>query len=126
MIYILKSSSKPVSGCRIGRIRVIFRLPPKTFAGKSHNYPTYPLAHIEWYSKLKSQPENYYGMYSIKKQQHLDGIVVPLLQIRQGCSLFPDFRCIDASDLTTENVLDYCDSFYLNPFQSRYTYQTLY
>ena len=65
-------------------------------------------------------------MYLVKKQQHLEGRVIPLYEIRQGCSLFPDFRTVDANELHTETVLDDCDSFFLNPFQSRYAYQTLF
>jgi hypothetical protein len=116
---------KVITGCRVGRIRAIFRLPPKTSHGLAHHYPTYPLAHLEWYTKLKPVPGHDHDMYHITQPPSVEGVVLPLTQIRQGCMLFPDFKDGLVDDWETDNVLDEAYSFYVNNWQSKYSYQTL-
>jgi hypothetical protein len=113
-------------GCRIARIKAIFKL-PDTGLNKQplgSKYPKEPLAYIEWYSKLQ-RAEAYHGMYKIKPLESREGIVVPLTQIRQGCMLFPDFTSGRNSAWTSENVLDLSSAFFVNNWQSSYTYQTI-
>ncbi len=97
--------------------------------GKSHNYTKELLAHIEWYSKLKGGPEDH-GMYKVQKLPHTEGAILPLPQICQGCMLFPDFTNFvsngtKASGWQSMTVLDSCNSFFVNNWQSKYVYQTL-
>jgi hypothetical protein len=124
-------------GTRIGRVKVIFRLPtsvPSPFSPgvvEASNYPQEPLACIEWYAKLKGTAEDNHGMYSVKKAGlRSDGTcptsIVPLSSIRQSCQLFPLFNANNV-DLkwTTNNVLDTCSSFLVNNWGSLYGYQTI-
>lgn len=97
--------------------------------GRTQAYPRYPLAHIEWYTRLKPGPDKVHGMYHIRKPHEIEGVVIPLIQIRQGCMLFPDFRTLPKSRKgywDSSEVLDTCDSFFLNHWQSKYSYQTIY
>ncbi len=107
---------------------MIFHLPEKD-GDRILHLPRYPLAHIEWYTKLKSGPDGIHGMYYIQKPREIEGVVVPLIQIRQGCMLFPNFGTLPAARRDywdSDSVLDICDSFFLNHWQSTYSYQTLY
>lgn len=117
-----------VIGTRIGRIRVIFRL-PETLDGVSLPWPKEPLAYIEWYSPLNSAAEKNHLMYSVKKAMRPDGspsgIVIPLTSIRQSCMLFPTYGSSMDKTWTTTNVLDKCSSFLLNNWLDLYTYKTV-
>ncbi|EGO02643.1 hypothetical protein SERLA73DRAFT_150311 [Serpula lacrymans var. lacrymans S7.3] len=58
-----------IKGTRIGRLRVIFKLPETlyNFHASPNNWPKYHLAYVEWYSNLKSTAEKDHLMYSINK-----------------------------------------------------------
>lgn len=133
---ILLSVHLPLAGCQVGRVRVIFRLPAMINRGlgpvpSPDCWPQGPLAYLELYSRLKSTSEKDHGMYAIRKvnvgyDSGPKGIVIPLSQIRQSCMLFPSFgRKID-STWTSENVLDKCDSFFVNNWSNLYGYQSIY
>lgn len=122
---------------RIGRIRVIFRLPSSIPSPISpglvvpSNYPQQPLACVEWYSNLKGAAEPDHGMYLIKKPPlRADGTcptsIIPLTDIRQSCQLTPSFSKNNVdSKWTTDNVLDLSSSFLVNNWGSLYGYQTI-
>ena len=93
-----------------------------------HSDPTQiPLAYIEWYTKLRN-PDRNHGMYKIRKlpQNRVEAVVVPLSNIRQVCMLFPDFTQGVPNEWKSKNVLDLGYHFFLNNWQSKYTYQTIY
>ena len=122
-------TSNSLEGCRVGCIRTIFCFLEKDIYGRTLQYPRYPLAHIEWYKKLKSSPEEVHRMYQVQKPGEIQGVILPVVQIRQGCMLLPDFCQLPTSRTdywSSDSVLDACDSFFLNHWQSRYSYQTLY
>ena len=120
-----------LTGIKIGRIRVIFKLPSRTsLVPTSPSWPTGPLAHIEWYN-LSSHPGQHHNMYSVSKpsgsQEVRPGAIVPLNTIRQTCQLiplaptghsWPRLWC-------SQTVLDNCNTFLLNNWASKYAYQTL-
>lgn len=129
-----------ITGCRVGRVKVIFRLPPTINRGFGHIaspsiWPKQPLAYIELYSSLKSKSgaEDSHGMYAVKKIEQMEitssgpkGIVIPLSQIRQSCMLFPSFHATVDRSWTSENVLDKCSSFFVSNWSSIHAYQSIY
>ena len=115
-----------VLGCRIGRIKVIFCLPKATTdRNLKIQSSSIPLAYIEWYSKL-TRPEKNHGMYKIHRLDPTEAAVVPLSNIHQGCMLFPDFSKGVPKEWKSKNVLDQACTFFLNNWQSKYTYQMIY
>lgn len=127
---------------RIGRLRVIFKLPSSLslLTQAPANWPKEPLAYIEWY-KLSSAPGKYHNMYTISKptsssnpSSHIlvaapvQGDIVSIRTIRQSCQLIPASSSHSEwpSEWTSTNVLDTCSSFLLNNWSSKYAYQTLY
>ncbi|KAG0705540.1 hypothetical protein DFH29DRAFT_980968 [Suillus ampliporus] len=52
---------------RIGRLKVIFRLPQQLYGSVHPVWTKEPLAYVEWYSPLKPAAEDYHKMYSVKK-----------------------------------------------------------
>jgi len=134
-VVVLRSGAANTTGTegtRIGRVKVVFRL-PQTDAPAY--WPADPLAYIEWYTPMRPTPDKTNGMFSMKKATPLSstkaipGSVVPLQNIRQSCMLTPKFSAAsvgDEDDWNSDNILDKCKTFLLNNWQSMYTYQTLY
>lgn len=70
-------------------------------------------------------------MYRIKRQWNTQivrrpGSIVPLGNIRQSCMLFPAFSHGDVpAEWKSENALDMTNTFYINNWLSKYSYQTI-
>ena len=103
-------------------MRVVFALP-----GSNNSNPSERLAYIEWFSKF-SVPDPDHQMYRISRSLE-DGApvasVVPISTIRRSVHLFPRFGQAVPDDWTSDNVLEKCSVFYLNPFTDRHMYYTL-
>lgn len=140
---IILSQAHIITGTRVGRLRVIFKLPEKLYVqGQTINRPsTWPssaLAYVEWLSPLRSAGHHIHNMYGVSKvssphtPSHGDtvmrpGVIIPLTSIRQSCMLFPSYGPPGNVDplWESENILDTCTSFYVNNWASKYAYQTI-
>ncbi|KAF8905579.1 hypothetical protein CPB84DRAFT_1625246, partial [Gymnopilus junonius] len=131
-----EAESHGLAGTRIGRLKVIFRLPdlipaPGAPIPAPEAWPKVPLAYVEWYTRLPSEPSVQHGMYRISKPKpeasgHLPGEVLPVTSIRQSCMLFPVFKeAADQNQWNSTNVLDTAESFLVNNWVSKYCYQTI-
>ncbi|KIY62218.1 hypothetical protein CYLTODRAFT_183523 [Cylindrobasidium torrendii FP15055 ss-10] len=135
------AQSTSLEGTRIGRVRVIFRLPvaeKKTRSGPSIPFPKYwpkvPHAYVQWYTapRLTDRVRKIHNMPSVKKAFGPDGVthawsIIPLSNICQSCMLFPDFGRTAATVWDTNAcVLDTCSDFLVNNWLSLFTYQTVY
>lgn len=124
------AESASMKGCRIGRVRVIFRVPEefKDRFGKHKspaNWPKKPLAYVEWYSPPSLQKSS--QMFIVKRDAKPRYEIVPLSSIRQACMLVPyigDGKIPRA--WTSTNVLDSCDKFVVNNWRNLHAYQTIY
>ncbi|KIY73463.1 hypothetical protein CYLTODRAFT_216470 [Cylindrobasidium torrendii FP15055 ss-10] len=125
-------------GTRIGRVRVIFKLPK--FAGSANNptpfphyWPKTPLAYIEWYSRptMTTTMGDTHNMASLQKVFMPDGqpqwSIIPLSNIRQSTMLIPNYKKTDVSVWDTDTcILDTCTHFRVNNYLSLYSFQTVY
>ncbi|KAJ3728260.1 hypothetical protein C8R42DRAFT_571707 [Lentinula raphanica] len=128
------------TGTRIGRVKVIFRLPSQltligTYKSPSPSWwPTSVLAYVEWYSAPSQTPleQKSHNMTTVHKLPLIDGItpwsIVPLSNIIQSCMLMPRYnkQNLDRATWTSSNVLDKATHFLVNNWSSLYTYKTLY
>jgi hypothetical protein len=118
------------AGTKIGRVRVIFRLPKVALHKKSVPWSTEPLAYVEWYTP-QQLTDHSHKMYLIKKTEvRADGLIkgsiLPLANIRQTCQLLPKFGLPNVDEnWRTDNVLDLCHSFLINNWAGTYAYQTI-
>ncbi len=122
-------------GTRVGRVKVIFTLPTKIEAPGTHilapsSWPKGPLAYVEWYTCQVSTAHKVHGMYQISKATDThgrwQGAIIPLTNIRQSCMLFPVFKGVPAeAKWHYDNVLDRADTFLINNWLSKYSYQTI-
>ena len=129
-------------GMKVGRLRVIFKLPEVMSHLQLINIPSWPkepLAYVEWY-QVSHSPGEHHNMYSVvsskpvprvelrnSRVQVTPGAVVPLKAIRQSCQLIPLEHIGDdwPTDWVSTAVLDQCSTFLLNNWSSKYAYQTI-
>jgi len=102
----------------VGQIRVVFSLP-----GDEAQVPPERLAYVEWFSEFTS-PESDHGMHKLKRSMEGGARVasiIPVSSIRRSVHLFPRFgRMRVPENWTSHNVLENCNTFYLNPFVDRH------
>jgi hypothetical protein len=126
-----RAESTGLEGTRVGRVRVIFRLPTEIEGlPVPKRWPKQPLAYIEWYAPLQKGPQNdQHLMYKVKKGKPGEhGIIIPVTQIRQSCMLYPLFSAYskkETASWTHKTVLDDCDTFLLNNWASKHCYHTI-
>ncbi|KAL1657784.1 hypothetical protein EV122DRAFT_227153, partial [Schizophyllum commune] len=127
------------AGTRVGRVKVVFKLPRMLDIygpqAAPHAWPAGPLAYIEWYTPFRRGPDGVHGLYKVARMPKnsregvVPGAIIPLANIRQSCALTPVYGGrLDISSQrawTATNVLDSCDDFFVNNWQSPYTYKTI-
>ena len=106
-------------GYRVGQVRVIFKL-----SGNIDGISPESLAYIEWFSKF-TVPERDHRMFKLSRSLE-DGeriaSIVPISTIRRSAHLFPRFGPAVPEGWSSDNVLEKCTMFYLNPFTDRHMY----
>ncbi|KAH7903051.1 hypothetical protein BJ138DRAFT_1108007 [Hygrophoropsis aurantiaca] len=119
-----------LQGTRVGQVRVIFSLPKSAierFFTPSHPPPRH-LAYTEWFSKFAMTPERNTGMYKVKRATR-DGdrlaSIVPISLIQRSVHLLPKWGGSVPRNWSSDNVLEECSVFYLNPFKDAHTYFNL-
>jgi len=122
-------------GTQVARVKVIFTLPKTIVAPGMHieapqRWPKGPLAYVEWYTRQATVTHKDHGMYHISKAKdshgRQQGTIIPLANIRQSCMLFPVFSGhADEARWLPHNVLDKADSFLINNWLNKYSYQTI-
>ncbi|KAH9949208.1 hypothetical protein B0H21DRAFT_688850 [Amylocystis lapponica] len=116
----------PCPGYRVGQVRVIFGLPPEL--QKFRPYATDPQAHlayIELYTPFTTEPEPHSRLYKISRSYSnmtRKAIVLPLKQVFRSCHLIPVCGSRIDRSWTSDNVLEECDTMYLNPFSDHHMY----
>ena len=111
------------TGYRVGRVRLIFALPPHLqrlradpMARECH------LAYIELFTPFLPVPEPGSRLYRIARsfRNHAPrSIVIPVPRIFRSCHLLPVCEGPVDRTWTSDNVLDRCTDFYLNTFIDR-------
>ncbi|KAH9913802.1 uncharacterized protein BXZ73DRAFT_55309 [Epithele typhae] len=102
-----------VEGLRVARVRAIFRV-PATFGARFEH----PLAYVEWFTPFR-EPDPITGMFRVSVSTHHRrhrSSIIPITSIVRSCHLIPVWgRSVDPT-WTTDNVLDKCQKFYVNPY----------
>ncbi|KAI0765857.1 hypothetical protein BD413DRAFT_606037 [Trametes elegans] len=121
-----------IQGYHIGQVRLVFTIPEKAKASlfprlNAHDLPQH-LAYIEWFAPSTPAANPDHGLYklsrSVRRGSRLCS-VIPITQIERSCHLFPDFGAVAPREWTSSNVLERCNSFYLNTFSDRYMYSLI-
>lgn len=102
-----------MSDLRVGQVCTIFRAPDQYSKIAPH-----PLAYIEWFTPLHIRDEDL-GMFSVARstrQQWLYATIIPITQIARTCHLLPNFGKSKNPSRTSQNILDRCERFFVNPY----------
>ena len=74
-------------------------------------------------SSARAEPDQNH-LYNIKPMKDADDThiasVIPLKNVRRSAHLFPKFGAFTHQDWTSSNVLDLCDTFFVNTFTDRH------
>ena len=106
-------------GYRVGQVRVIFTLPNGV-----DGVPSERLAYVDWFSKFTT-PDRDHRMFKLGRSLEDGGriaSIVPISTIRRSVHLFPKFGSSVPEGWSSDNVLEKCGTFYLNPFTDRHMY----
>lgn len=101
-------------GTRIGRVRVIFDLPPQ-FGPLEH-----PLAYVEWYTPL-GRKEDLTGLDLVSRSTRAgrpNASIVSVDRIRRAAHLVPKYGREISKELTKDNALDVATNFRVNVYIS--------
>src|ERR1700742_4473392 len=119
-----------LSGYRVGRVKVIFSIPEKYHSALFPPGSVIPkhMAYIEWYSALTERDPNH-GLYKVTALKDRDKgkicSVIAVANIQRSVHLLPRFGPYAPQEWTSSNVLDNCDTFYVNEFSDRHFYRIL-
>ncbi|KAJ4466335.1 hypothetical protein C8R41DRAFT_926144 [Lentinula lateritia] len=127
----LKHGTNWAKDTRVGRVRVIFSLPPDKLDTliPSDIPPLQHLAYVMWFTKFTVNPEPATGLYRVKRDIESGGLctasIVALDSIVCSAHLFPQWGGSVPPEWTSETVLDHAPSFLLNIFKDKHVYFNL-
>ncbi|KAF8269223.1 hypothetical protein EI94DRAFT_1574913, partial [Lactarius quietus] len=85
------------------------------------------LAYVQWYTKL-SEPDPNHGMIKVCPQKDLEGnwvcSIVPVMNIQWSMHLLPKFGHVVPAEWTSSNVLDRCETFFMNTFSDQHFFRS--
>ena len=119
-----------VTGFRIVQVRVVFTLPQKiiTQLFPPHRVPPRYLAYVEWFTPFTANPEPHHRMYKISRTlrggQRIASII-PIHGMRRSVHLLPKSGPSAPHDWTSANVLEKCNTFFVNSLSDRHAYITI-
>lgn len=86
------------------------------------------LVYVQWYTSFSDTPDPNNLMYKIwPLYDHSGGhiySIVPLANIRRSIHLFPKFVPIASQEWASSNVLDLCQTFFVNDFTNRHVWHS--
>ncbi|KAI1786574.1 hypothetical protein LXA43DRAFT_975694 [Ganoderma leucocontextum] len=118
-----------VSGYRVGRLRLIFKLPQSACeAHLTGMVSPGHLAYVEWFTAF-THPDRNHKMYKVSRcrnnQHDILADIIEVCHIRRSCHLLPVCGSIVPRDRTSSTALDTCEDFWVNPFSDAHMYMTL-
>ena len=117
-----------LSGYDMGCVHVVFLIPEHTLPIvfiDGTEVPKHPIVYVEWYTPLPDHPEPNHLLYKVSPQKDRDGTyicsIIPLANIHHSIHLYPRFGAFTPQDWSSSNVLDRCNTFFVNHFTDRLT-----
>ena len=118
---------------RAARVRVVFSIPDKIL---DQLFPLLPatqrppkhLAYVEWFTTFPARPEHDSRLFKIKWARTEGGrlaSIVPVALLQRAIHVIPKWGGHVPLAWTSENVLDECGTFLLNPYKDNHSFFNL-
>ncbi|KAG2145304.1 uncharacterized protein EDB93DRAFT_1241163 [Suillus bovinus] len=119
-----------VEGYQVGQIRAIFSMREKDaqFLFPPTHQPPKHLTYIEWFRPFSSTPDPRHGMYKITCLVHSGekvASIIPVSNIVHSIHLIPKFGPVAPCHWRSNNVLEECDTFFVNCYIDWHSFVTL-
>ena len=115
-------------GYRVAQLRLIFQLK----VDQKHPLFNHPLAYVHLFTPTSTMCPNS-QLYKVSKEEYQRGrirrplrVVVELTSIARAIHLIPDYGPAVHTCLNSKNSLDLCQTFWVNSFLDKETYQAVY
>ncbi|KIJ43605.1 hypothetical protein M422DRAFT_229030 [Sphaerobolus stellatus SS14] len=108
-------------GVDVVQVRVIFKVPPEF-----GNYP-HVLAYVEYFTGRRIVSDTY-GMWVVRRAMQNNcrkAGIIKVSSIRSAVHLYPQFGRVCNPAWTSENVLEECRTFFVNPYLSQHHFNAL-
>ncbi|KAK7060730.1 hypothetical protein VNI00_000462 [Paramarasmius palmivorus] len=129
----VKHENSGIRDFRVAQVRCVFSLPKaalKEWFPSSLIQPAKYLAYVDWFTPFKTAPEANHLMYKVSHAFRSDGAraasVVAVDSIVRSVHLIPKFGPVAPQDWNSSNVLEICDTFFVNDFLDRSSYASMY
>ena len=121
------SANHSIIGYCVAQVKVVFKIPQSDTHFQSLH--SKHLTYVEWFSPFRRAPEPHHGLYQISQSTqhvHREVTVIEISRICQSVQLFPCFSGSWRLNWTSDNVLEKCDTFFVNSLQTQQLYLTVY
>ncbi|KAF8872853.1 hypothetical protein CPB85DRAFT_1237372 [Mucidula mucida] len=114
--------SDALIGLRVGRVRIVFSLPPKSVEKLFPPNVDVPphFAYVEWFTRFTARADARSNLYLIQRDTAHDRnplvSVLPVSLIKGSVALFPKWGRVVPKEWSSENVLDQAGTFFMNNY----------
>lgn len=119
-----------IKGYRVAQVRLIFSLPSHVISGLFPGHTDIPkyFAYVEWFKAFENAPRPHHLLFKVTRSTQNGNrlaSVISLDNIDRSVHLIPCFGAVAPREWTMDNVLENCNTFYVNSFANRYNYHTI-